>query len=142
MIALSEVLKTIEDIRSHGLDFGDQVYKICPKCNSHHNSTCDHCAWQGTMRVCHVGVGVYPDGSYNEKPLQITQQTLGPTMDHTFYELWNVQYFPSREAAERALSEYEEIRNIKDKTVRYRTYLHWYAQQRFPWTPVDNLENL
>ena len=30
---------------------GETIYKICPKCNPHHNESCERCAWRGCMSI-------------------------------------------------------------------------------------------
>lgn len=113
-MTLSEIKSVLEDMQANNIDTGSTIYKICPKCNPNHNGTCEHCAWRGTMNVCDVGVHVWSDGSYNEKELQIVERKIGNRTDFTLFELWNVQYFPTKEAAEKALKEYDEIRNISE----------------------------
>lgn len=85
------------------------------------------------MNVCDVGVHVWSDGSYNEKELQIVERKIGNRTDFTLFELWNVQYFPTKEAAEKAMKEYDEIRNIPDNNDRKAQYDSWEAKQRAPF---------
>ena len=98
-MTLNEIKSVIEDMQAHYIDTGNTVYKICPKCNSNHNGTCEHCAWRGTMNVCNVGVGVWEDGSYCKHELQIVERNVGNRTDFTLFELWNIQYFPTLESA-------------------------------------------
>lgn len=110
---------------------GKTVYKICPKCNDRHNGNCNHCAWRGCfMSGCDVGVRVYSDGSYNEKPLQVVPYSVTRGGFVTIVENWNVLYFPNSEEAEKAISEYDKIRKIEDRKERYKKYLSWEAQRK------------
>lgn len=105
---------------------GDTVYKICPKCNEHHNGNCKNCAWRGCIGSgCDIGVRVYSDGSYNEHPLQIVQYKVTENRFVTILKYWNVMYFSNAEHAEKAKTEYDEIRNVADRKERYKRYLMW-----------------
>ena len=44
---------------------GDTVYRICPKCNGKHDSSCVGCAWEfsASHRGCDV-YGLWKDGQY------------------------------------------------------------------------------
>lgn len=132
--SLIEIKNVINDMIENNIDLGSTLYKICPKCNENHNGDCNHCAWQGTMRVCDVGVRVWGDGSYNKNPLQIVTRKFGNTYDLDIFKLWNIQYFPSYAEAEKALKEYDEIRNIADKTIRKLRYNTWEFNRRAFYT--------
>ena len=129
-MTISEIKNVLDDIQANDIEVGDVVYKICPKCNPAHNGTCEDCAWQGTMRTCDIGVRVYCDGSCNQTDLQVVKKKLGDWNDLTFFQLWNVQYFPTKESAEKAMTEYNKIRNIPDKASRVLKYDLWEAKQR------------
>lgn len=142
-IPFDEAILVAQDMLAQGIVFGSPIYKICPKCSSVHNGSCRMCAWQGTMRVCDVGVAVRIDGSRHEGPLQVTQQRFGYYMDHSIYALWNIQYFPTREAAEEALAEYEQIRNLEPRAARLAAYNEWYDRRRSKytgWGPLSEVQ--
>lgn len=129
-MSLSEIKSVIEDMQANNIDIGSTIYKICPKCNSNHNGTCENCAWQGTMNVCDVGVHVWYDGSCIEAELQIVKRKIGEYVNLELFKLWNVQYFPTLESAEKAMKEYDEIRNIGSRFGRKLKYDEWEAKQR------------
>lgn len=115
---------------------GDAVYKICPKCNPNHNGSCHHCAWRGCYGSgCDVGVGIWSDGSHNEKPLQIVPYKVTENRFITIIKYWNLMFFSNTEEAEKAISEYDEIRKIEDRKTRYEKYLLWEAkrEQHYPF---------
>lgn len=124
------VRRVLDDMIANHIDFQHPIYKICPKCNPRHNGTCLNCAWRGTMNTCDVGVGVYPDGSYNEGELQIVKRIFSQQMQFVVCKYWNVQYFPTKEAAEKALKEYDEIRNCSFIPLRIRAYDLWETKRR------------
>lgn len=44
---------------------GSKYYRICPKCNVHHNNTCKMCAWSSCMSNSGCSVyGFWSDGQY------------------------------------------------------------------------------
>lgn len=107
------------------------VYKICPKCNEHHNASCKHCAWSGCLGFgCDIGVSVYSDGSYNECALQIVPRKVTKYNIITILELWNIMYFATEEEANTAKDEYDTIRNIQDKHERYEAYKAWENERK------------
>jgi hypothetical protein len=130
IMTLNEIKSVIEDMQAHDIDTRSTIYKICPKCNSKHNDTCENCAWQGIMNVCNIGVKVWEDGSFYRCELQIVKREIGNLMNLELFELWNVQYFPTLESAEKAMKEYDEIRNIGSRFGRRLKYDEWEAKQR------------
>lgn len=134
---LHEIRRVIDDVIAAGVDAGHEIYKICPKCNANHNGTCNFCAWQGTMNVCDVGVGIFQDGSRNMLPLQVVKRHLNDNCSQRLYSLWNVQYFPSADQAKKALAEYDVIRNIKDSSERIAAYNQWVTERRKKYTRGD-----
>lgn len=105
---------------------GDTVYKICPKCNDKHNGTCEHCAWSSAiMNGCDVGVRIYDDGSFNKHPLQILKMQVTERNFFTICKNMGTMYHDSYIKAEKAISEYDKIRNITDKEERYNAYKLW-----------------
>lgn len=105
---------------------GDVIYKICPKCNEHHNGNCEHCAWRGCFsHGCDIGVRIYSDGSHNEHELQIIPYKLTKHNFFTVLERFNTLFFATEEEAKIALAEYDEIRKIEDWHKRYETYIEW-----------------
>ena len=110
---------------------GQKVYKICPKCNPDHKENCNHCAWQYCITSgCDVGVGVSPDGSFNSHKLQVCEVKCGELNYFTILRWWNVMYFGTKEDAEKAISEYNVIRNIPNNADRYDAYRRW-RESRF-----------
>lgn len=138
---LSEIKAVINDMQANDIDIGSTIYKICPKCNPNHNGTCENCAWQGTMNVCDVGVCVYCDGSCHKGELQIVKRIIGETVNLKLFELWNVQYFPTLESAEKAMKEYDEIRNIGSRFGRKLKYDEWEAKQREKFLQIKKKDN-
>lgn len=105
---------------------GQTVYKICPKCNEHHNGSCERCAWRGCfMTGCDVGVRVYEGGSCGDYKLQIVPRKVTENSIITIFELWNIMYFATEEEATGAKEEYDAIRKIEDRHERYETYKAW-----------------
>lgn len=104
---------------------GDTVYKICPKCSQNHNGSCQNCAWVGCAGGCDVGVGVWGDGSFNELRLQIVEKKIWESGFVKIVNLWNIQYFATKEEAEIALKEYDFIRKISDRKERKKQYDLW-----------------
>ena len=105
---------------------GDKIYKIRPKCNDNHDGSCEHCAWRGCHpHGCDVGVKVWFDGSFNNKPLQVIETKVGRSNFFTVLDYWNIMYFPTREEAERALVEYDAIRSIENRADRIERYQEW-----------------
>ena len=129
-MTFNELKAVIEDMQANNIDIGSTIYKICPKCNSNHNGTCEHCAWRGTMNVCDVGVKVWEDGSYCKHELQIVKRNFSEHINLEIFELWNIQYYPTIEVAEKAMKEYDEIRNIGSRFGRKLKYDEWEAKQR------------
>lgn len=110
---------------------GQKIYKICPKCNPDHNGNCNHCAWQYCITSgCDIGVGVSHDGSFNSHKLQVCEVNCGELSYFTVLRWWNVMYFATKEDAEKAIVEYDKIRNIADKGTRYDEYLLWKTLRR------------
>lgn len=127
-MTLPEIRNVINDMLSKGVGIESVIFKICPKCNDNHNGSCEHCAWRATASVCDVGVWIWNDGSYNKKPLQIVPRRMR-TFDTTLAEWWNIQYFATKEEAETTLEEYDEIRNIEDRSER-KAEFDWWCEKR------------
>ena len=104
------------------------VWKICPKCNDQHEGSCEHCAW-GMANMpygCNIGVGIWPDGSFTGKPLQVVEAKVTKRNIFTICKNFGTMYFDSKEAAEAAMQAYDNIRHILDKRERYDEFVKWY----------------
>lgn len=110
---------------------GDSVYKICPKCNDNHNGSCKNCAWCGCFSGnCVVGVSVWSDGSYTEKPLQIVEKRITDNNISNVYDWWNIMFFDNEIKAKQAMEEYDQIRIIEDKSERVERFRDWYNSRK------------
>lgn len=120
---------------------GSTVYKICPKCNEHHNGSCERCAWRDCfMTGCDVGVRVWYDGSHNEHPKQIVPRKVTKYSIITIFELWNIMYFATEEEANTAKAEYDAICNIQDRNERYEAYTAWEAKRKMHYGFLEGAE--
>ena len=137
-MTLTEIRNVLDDMISKGVRMGDTLYKICPICNSNHKGSCERCAWRGTMNVCDVGVGVWSDGSYCEKPLQIVPRKLYNGFDSVIFKLWNIQYFATEEDARKAMEEYDNIRKESNRDIRVAKYDLWEEKQRCKYVPAED----
>lgn len=110
---------------------GSKVYKICPKCNDNHNGNCKNCAWGGCFSGnCDIGVGVWSDGSYTEKPLQIVEKKITDNNISNVYDWWNIMFFDNEIKAKQAMEEYDQIRIIEDKFERVERFRDWYNSRK------------
>ena len=105
---------------------GDTVYKICPKCDDDHNGSCKHCAWAGcSVTGCDVGVWIYSDGSHNEHPLQLVPVKVYANNLCNTLEYWNIMFFETKELAEIAMYQYDEIRKTENREERVEKFKAW-----------------
>ena len=112
-------------------DIGQEIYKICPKCNENHNGTCKHCAWAGCFTAgCDVGVRIYSDGSFGDYKLQIRPYKVTEYNFFTVKNNWNTMFFATQDEAEKALKEYDEIRKIANRDERIKRYDIWVEMKR------------
>lgn len=111
------------------IKIGQTVYKICPKCNSIHNESCEHCPWRGCYTCCIVGVGVCRDGSCNTDELQIVPYTVTDKRFIPILRKLNVMFFTNKKDALTAIAEYEEIRKTSTSSMRYSLYKEWEARR-------------
>ena len=125
-----EKIKSLESRLANCIELpvkiGNKVYKICPKCNDNHNGTCKNCAWGGCLGACDVGVHIYSDGSYTEKPLQIVEKLVTDHNIITVYDWWNIMFFDDEVKAKQAMKEYDSIRTLEDRTERVEKFRDWY----------------
>lgn len=111
----------------------DTVYKICPKCNPKHNETCENCAWSGCKRHgCDIGVGIYPDGSYNKSELQVVPVVVTIANFFCICVNFGTMYFDDINDAETALLYYDNIiRKEPNKEKRIALYETWVENNRY-----------
>lgn len=84
---------------------GETIYKICPKCNPHHNESCERCAWRGCMSIqgCDI-FGLRNDGQY-----PADECTVVPKIIH-----WNFIPALSKELGSKAfLNRDDAVRNLE-----------------------------
>jgi hypothetical protein len=105
---------------------GQEVYKLCPKCNDRHNGSCKNCAWAGCFGAyCDIEPKIYRDGSGDGKKWQVVKKQVKETSLVHINENWNICYFDNEEKANISIKEFEEICKIEDREERYKAYLKW-----------------
>lgn len=110
---------------------GDKVYKICPKCNDRHNGSCKNCAWEGCIwSYCNIEPKIYKDGSFTKSPLQVVQKVVNERNFAHINEEWNIAYFESEQAAQKAIQEYDAISNIENCEERVKSFNEWYQRRK------------
>lgn len=113
--AALEELKKYKDLEKQGLlirlpvKVGDTVYRICPKCNDKHDSSCENCAWCrcSAARGCDV-YGLWDDGQYPPDkctivPYKVTWNYIPNLMEH-----YGKTVFLTKEEADEALKKMKE----------------------------------
>ena len=105
---------------------GDEVYKICPKCNDNHNGTCEHCAWRGCIwSYCDIEPRIYSDGNGNKKAWQMVKRKVTEQSFVHINEEWGVSYFATIENGLKAIEEFNDICKIEDRQERCSAFLRW-----------------
>ena len=88
---------------------GDMVYRICPKCNDHHDGSCVGCAWQfsASHRGCDV-YGLWKDGQYHPEECTIVPYKVEWNYIPNLLEHIGKTAFLTPEAAQEALKKMEK----------------------------------
>lgn len=91
---------------------GKTIYKICPKCNSDHNESCNRCAWKGCMTM--TGCDVF--GLWNNGEYPADKCTIVPKILH-----WNFIPVIAKELGKKAFynreDAMEKLRTLKEDMI-------------------------
>lgn len=88
---------------------GDVVYRICPKCNDKHDSSCNNCAWASCITNCGCDVfGLWDDGQYPAHNCTIVPYKVSWRWMPSLLKHFGSKIFLTRAEAEAKLKELEE----------------------------------
>ena len=110
---------------------GEKVFKACPKCNSDHNGSCKHCAWESCIwHYCDIEPHIYDDGSGAKAAWQVVPVVVREVNFVHINEEWNISYFATEKECASAIEEFVAICAIADRHERKVAYDEWYARRK------------